>query len=93
MTKICRFTVSRELLMQALNIPDDAKIHRIRDDVNHFRGDLEFYVEHDSLGDVADGAEIPRRTPTITQSTHVCNCEDTERIFYEYDWDWGITDG
>ena len=90
MAKIIRFTVSRQLLLQALHIPADATIHQVRDDVNHFAGDLEFYVEHDSLDDVAEGDVIPKKIPMITRSTHVCTCNDEERSFDEYEWDWGI---
>ena len=90
MTKIIRFTVSRQLLLQALHMPADAAIRRVRDDVNVLSGDLEFYVEHDSLDDVADGSVIPRKMPMITRNIHVCTCNDEERSFDEYEWDWGI---
>ena len=93
MAKICRFTVSRQLILQALNMPLDAEIRRVRDDVNCFSGDLEFYVEHDSLDEVEDGCVIPRKMPMVTRKTHVCTCNDEERSFDEYEWDWGITDG
>ena len=93
MAKIIRFTVTRQLLLQALHIPTDAAIRQVRDDVNHFSGDLEFYVEHDSLDDVAEGCVIPIKVPMITRNTHVCTCNDEERSFDEYEWDWGITDG
>ena len=94
MAKICRFTVSRQLILRALNLPTDAEIHRIRDDVNCFRGDLEFYVEHDSLADVKEGCVIPKVSPVITSNSHTCTCGETdERVFWEYEWDWGIEDG
>ena len=93
MANIVRFTVSRQLILQALYMPEDASIRQVRDDVNVFSGDLEFYVEHESLDDVAECAVIPRKTPIITRHSHVCNCESAERVFDEYEWDWGITDG
>jgi len=90
MANIVRFTVSRQLILQALHIPESASIRQIRDDVNVFSGDLEFYIEHESLGEVSDGDVIPKRIPTITEHTHVCNCEPVERTFYTYEWDWGV---
>ena len=93
MARICRFTVSRKLIVQALNMPEDSEIHRIRDDVNHFRGDLEFYVEHESLDNVMESAMIPKITPMITKHTHICQCNENEQVFETVEWDWGLEDG
>ena len=90
MANIVRFTVSRQLILQALHMPEGASIRQVRDDVNVFSGDLEFYVEHESLEDVVEGATIPKITPTITNKTHVCDCDSDSRIFHEYEWDWGV---
>ena len=93
MAKVGRFTVSREMIIQALNMPKDSKIHRVVDAVNYLRGDVEFYVEHDALNNVKEGEMIPKITPMITRHTHVCRCNESVQVFETFDWDWGLEDG
>ena len=93
MARIGRFTVSREMIIQALNMPKDSKIHRVVDAINYLRGDVEFYVEHDSLNEVEEAMMIPKVMPMITKHTHVCKCGETEQTFETFEWDWGLEDG
>jgi hypothetical protein len=90
MARRARFTVSSDLLAQAINLPKTTKVIDVFRDHNTYYGDYEFIVEHEDLDDIAEGSKIPRVCPIITATEH-----ETIKpgVFVNtYEWDWGLDD-
>ena len=86
--RLARFTVSWELLAQAMQMPEGTVIHRVWQDPTKNNGEFEFVVEHPFLEEIEEAEVIPRIEPSITATTH--KTLDRGVVVTSYEWDWGI---
>ncbi len=77
--KVARIVVSTEIILDALAFPKGAKVKACMGERAPL-GEIELFVEHDDLPDVAQGHEIPQRVPTITTTG------EPPAAFFAFDW-------
>lgn len=76
--KVARIVVSTKLILDALAFPDGAEVKACIGERAPL-GEIELFIEHDALPDVAKGHEIPQRVPVIT-------AEHLPATFFTFDW-------
>ena len=79
--KVARIQITKELLKQALHMPEDTKILNVFTDMQVFDGNPWFVVSHPDLEYVREGSIIPEITPNII--THI---SDGGRVSFEWMW-------
>lgn len=80
--RLARIKVSKELLLSALSLPSDTKIHKIQiaDDPR----DIEMVVENESLPETKQGDPVPEANPLVEA---VCDGRGRPRTRF---LEWGL---
>lgn len=76
--KVARICISTQLILDALAFPKGAQVKACIGERAPL-GEIELFVEHDALPDVASGHEIPQRVPVI-------HAEELPVTFFTFDW-------